>query len=410
MTIGFSSSPRTTTIATIAVLLCAGAIVFFLLAGRGSDQADNDGQQINSSSADLAKGRGANAHARSARSSLGKRKPIVVPLHPAIETLISEIQKADGDAETIMAARAALREELAGLNREHAVSILIDALGAGVKMQTQLDFAIDEKGFLTSPESIEGLLLDEVSFWDPAKGALAAENLLNSGGLELAERITALRAYAYGNGLDYADAKNNDFFIKQITAIFDNISPGIKATTKELAVFDLATFTNSSSLNERLIEMAAAKPDRDYVGGTWSASDAAFYALDRIVTDDFHANMEQLQQSSVWLRLDGKDKTMLYTRANVREAEDRTLLENFIFDPARSEVERDLFIANFPNGNVYQGNNVIPLLPNVSDRALRQIDTDALEMARKWKKNPAYQQHEVFVDSIIEKLEGYVEN
>ena len=156
--------------------------------------------------------------------------------------------------------------------------------------------------------------------------------------------------------------------------------------------------------------MAAAKPDRDYVGGTWSASDEAFYALDRIVTDDFHANMEQLQQSSVWLRLDGKDKTMLYTRANVREAEDRTLLENFIFDPARSEVERDLFIANFPNGNVYQGNNVIPLLPNVSDRALRQIDTDALEMARKWKKNPAYQQHEVFVDSIIEKLEGYVEN
>ena len=98
---------------------------------------------------------------------------------------------------------------------------------------------------------------------------------------------------------------------------------------------------------------------------------------------------------------------MLYTRADARDPADRTLVEDFVFGAARTQAERDMFIANFPNGNYYKGNNVIPLRPSVSDQALRQMDVNALEMARDWQLSPVYPQHSVFVDALVEKLENY---
>lgn len=398
---------RNISITVTTALFCVGAIIIFLLVGPESNKRDSDRDHKNSAAPHQLKEAAADPYVRPARRSTANKKPSVETLHPSIQRLISQVIEAGGDADSVIVARTQLREELKGMNRSDAVSMLVDALGSGIEISTGLDFAIDQKGFLTSPESIKGLLLNELSLLDPAQGAVTAEALMNKGGLELAEQITALRAYAYGNGLDYVDAKSDIFFIEQITSVFDKTSPGIKATPKELAIFDIATFTNNSLLNDRLIDMAAVKPGRDYTDGAWTTSDAAFFALDRIVADDFKVNIEKLQQNSAWERLNGADKVMLYTRADARDPADRALVEDFVFGAGRTQAERDMFIANFPNGNYYKGNNVIPLRPSVSDQALRQMDVNALEMARDWQLSPVYPQHSVFVDALVEKLENY---
>src|SRR5205823_4126453 len=121
-----------------------------------------------------------------------------------------------------------------------------------------------------------------------------------------------------------------------------------------------------------------------------AAAHAAFLALDRLIINQPASLLAALQADPALMQ--GRDTTRAdyFARADMRDAQQREVLEKYLLDPRIGAAELAQFAGIFPNANFMISQNL--LTPNLTPdhSSLVNRDAQALRVMQEWIADPRF--------------------
>jgi hypothetical protein len=300
------------------------------------------------------------------------------------------------DRETSRRLIAELRASLDRLPREAASQDVQSYLRSGNDAATQLDVTIKPGGLLDDASSLRVALLDYLGQIDkPAAGAVATDILSHYTTPD--EWAVSLRNYAWANrgedGKAYLQARarellSNPEWIKNPTAGF-------------LEAFDSIVYANAAMLTPQLADLVRDKGNR-------AVAHAAFLTLDRLVLAEPVPTLKPLVAEPQLLETREQTRANLFARVDIRDAEQKALLERYLLDSTRTQEELQTFAAIYPNANFMISNNLLTTSSTPTRDELVTHDTSALDAVQEWLRDPRFQKRKPQLEVIRSRLESFV--
>ena len=334
-------------IVAAALLLLVGIVVFWF------------GQPLNLlGHAVLARSFGS---ASKGSASLPPKPPIPVP--EQIDSIRAEIEAAK-DPATVRALLNQLRDLLNSLPPAAASREVQSYLATGKDASTKLDLTLKPGGILADSSSLRVFLLDYLGLVDRAAGGRVATQILSSYSTP-DEWAVSMRNYAWA----YPGPAGADFLKLKAQAMLANPDWLKDPSAGFLEAFDTIVYTNDTALTPTLSMLMRDKDNR-------AAAHAAFLTMDRLVINDPAPMLKSIVTQPDLMAGHEQTRADFVARADLGQADQRALVEQYLLDPTHNSQELATFAAIFPNANYMVSDNLLtpvqtptgPSSPNVIGR------------------------------------------
>jgi hypothetical protein len=267
---------------------------------------------------------------------------------------------------------ARLREDLVSAPAKDAARAIRRILDSNADVATGVGFKVGARGFLTQAPTLRTFLLDCLGQIDSVAGAEYARAILSRPDSP-DEWALALRNLALGDdspaGRELLEEKTAELIRNQTWQ--HHPSPGY------LEAFDAAVFLGGTNLVPTLGELVRNQDNP-------AVAHAAYLALDRLVAHNPVPVLDALE-SDPGLML-GREATRAdyFARADVRDAQQRQLLERYLLDPQRSAAEWQQFAGVYPNANCMISQNLLTPCLTPDRTILASQDAASLAAVEDW--------------------------
>ncbi len=289
-----------------------------------------------------------------------------------------------------------LRTLLSSLPPGAASAVLGEFLDSKSDARSRLEFKVGPNGFLTEPSSLRVFLLDYLAQVDLPTAARYAESVLISMDSP-DEWAVSLRNYALANptpgGRAYLQQKLREMLRHQPWQ--KNPSVGF------LEAFDVAVYAGGTELVPTLAELLRQKENP-------AVAHAAYLALDRLVLADAASTLRRLQDEPDLLSSREATRADYFGRADVQDATQRRVLEDYLLSPQLGAAELEQFAGLYPNANFMISHNLLTRTPTPDHDTLVRRDAAALRVIQDWISDPRFASLRPQLERIQRRLENFL--
>jgi hypothetical protein len=313
------------------------------------------------------------------------------------------LQEMFGSFKTVKDAKAArqslaeLRRALSAMPTAAAVAAIRQFLDSKEDASTHLGFKVAGSGLLDEAPTLRTFLLDELARLDPAAAADYAKVVLaNMDSPD--EWAVALRNLALGNTSTEARA-----LLLQKTEQMLQYAPWQQnPSTGFLEAFDVAVYLGGTDLMPALSSLVRQQDNP-------AVAHAAYLALDRLVISDATTTLNAMQADPDLMQGRELTRANYFARADVRDPQQRQVLESYLLDPRIGAAEIAAFAGVYPNANFMISPNLITQTQPPARAALTSRDAASLAVAQQWLADPRFANLGPELQNIIVRLQTFVQ-
>jgi len=299
------------------------------------------------------------------------------------------------DAAKQKQALALLRQTLGSSPTSEASAAIRRFLDSRMDAPTRQGFKIGAQGFLTEAPSLRTFLLDYLGQIDPAAAAECARVILNSKDLP-DEWAVALRNLATGD-----PSAGGRALLQQKAGELLQYGPWQQnPSTGYLEAFDVAVYLGGTGLVPALTELVR-KQDNPAV------AHAAYLALDRLAINEPVTLLGALAADPDLMQGREQTRANYFARADVRDPQQRQVLENYLLDPRTSPQELQQFAGLFPNANFMVSQNLLTPTPTPDRAALTGRDAASLQVVQDWLADARFAKLQPQLQRAGQRLEDF---
>lgn len=289
---------------------------------------------------------------------------------------------------------AELRNLLDTLLPDAASRVIQLFLASGQDAPTGLEVKVEAGGTLGDASSLRVFLLDYLGRIDKTASGRLAEKVLTAYTTP-DEWAVSLRNYAWAHtdGDTFLQAKTRQFL--------ENPAWRRNPTAGFLEAFDTIVYSRDTSLTPALAGMVSEPENK-------ALAHAAFLTLDRLTIAEPAAVLSQLQTQPGLMKGHELTRANYFARADIADPKQKSLVEDYLLDPSRTEQELNAFTGIYPNENYMLSNNLLTetQTPTGAEIALR--DRAALEMVRTWLADPRFEKLQPHLRAMQKRLQVFV--
>ncbi len=306
-----------------------------------------------------------------------------------------EALRKESDPRIIRLRLAELRQGLSAMPTNAAVAAIRQFLDSKADASTHLGFKLASNGTLDEAPTLRTFLLDELGRLDPAAAADYSKVVLAS--MDSADEwAVALRNLALGDA-----SPDGRALLEQKTAQMLQYAPWQQnPSTGFLEAFDVAVYLGGTDFLPALSGLVRGQDNP-------ALAHAAFLALDRLVINDPATVLQSLEDDPDMM--EGRESTRAdyFARADVRDPQQRQVLESYLLNPAISAAELQTFAGVYPNANFMISPNLLTQATTPDHDALMSLDAQSLAVAQEWLADPRFAQVAPELQTITQRLEGF---
>jgi hypothetical protein len=285
---------------------------------------------------------------------------------------------------------------LASLPSKEAVAAIQKFLDSKVDSPTGQGFRIGAHGALTSSPTLRTYLLDQLAHLDPVAAADYARVILASADSP-DEWALALRNLARGDTSD-----NGRMLLEQKTGeLLRNEAWQQNPSVGFLEAFDAAVYLGDSQLLPVLSDLLR-QPDNSAV------NHAAFLTMDRLVINDPATMLSALAANRDLMQGYESTRADYFARADVRDLQQRQILESYLLNPQISAAEISVFVGIFPNANYMISENLLTQTQTPDHVALVNRDAASLSAVQQWLADPRFVKMQPALQQSMLRLQEFV--
>jgi len=325
----------------------------------------------------------------------------VSPAAPANGSL-QRLREMNGSLKTLDAAGARRslaewRAQLAALPKDEAVSAIRQFLNSKMDAPTHLGFKVAGNGWLDEAPTLRTFLLDELARLDPAAAADYSRVIL-AGMDSPDEWALALRNLASGD----TSADGRALLEQKITAMLQYPPWQQNPSVGFLEAFDVAVYLGGTDLLPTLAELARQQDNP-------AVTHASYLALDRLVIANPATVLGALEAAPDLLQGREATRADFFARADVRDPQQRQVLESYLLNPAIGASELRTFAGIYPNANYMISLNLLTPTPTPDRASLVSRDAQSLAVAQQWMADPRFAGLGPVLQSITSRLQMFVQ-
>ncbi|HEY1662173.1 MAG TPA: hypothetical protein VGI03_07125 [Verrucomicrobiae bacterium] len=281
--------------------------------------------------------------------------------------------------------------------KNEAVALIRKFLDSKADADTHLGFKVAQNGLLDEAPTLRTFLLDELVRLDPAAAADYSKIILDSKDSP-DEWAVALRNLAWGDtstdGRALLEQKTEEML--QYQPWEQNPSVGF------LEAFDVAVYLGGTSLVPTLTDMVRQQDNP-------AVQHASYLALDRLVITDTSATLTALLADPSLMQGHETTRADYFARADVRDPQQKQILENYLLNPQTSAAEIDAFAGIFPNANFMISPNLLTQSQVLNRDTLASRDAASLSAVQGWLADPRFAQISASLQKAETRLQGFVQ-
>lgn len=270
---------------------------------------------------------------------------------------------------------------------------LIEFLESGEDASTSLGFRVGAAHRLEEWPTLRVAALDWLGTLDPAAAASYAEKIFNQE-KSADEFAIALRNLAFGL------PQNNDALTQRFEQLLAKEDWKNVPSQGYLEAFDIAAYLVNPDLVQPLahnISDTRNEPLRK----------ASFVALDRMAQANPKLIIKQLLANEV-LQNSPFTRAGLFSHADIRDQEQRQLVESYLLNTKVQSQEISSFAEAFPNGSATMVYGLVSENRNPSFAELAQQDQSSLKWVREWLGDKRFAARQPELQKLESRLESYV--
>jgi hypothetical protein len=291
---------------------------------------------------------------------------------------------------------AGLRKELAALPRDAAVAAIRAFLDSKEDAATGLGFRLAASGSLDEAPTFRTFLLDELGRLDPAAAAEYAKVVLASMDSP-DEWAVALRNLAWGDG----SAEGRSMLRQKTAEMLQYGSWQQNPSVGYLEAFDVAVYLGGTDLLPALSSLVRQQDNP-------AMAHASFLALDRLVINDPADVLAALEAAPDLMQGRESTRADFFARADVRDPNQRQVLESYLLNPAISAAELNTFAGVYPNANFMISPNLLTQNTTPGHDTLVSRDAQSLAVAQQWLADPRFANLAPVLTRITQRLQGFM--
>lgn len=288
------------------------------------------------------------------------------------------------------------RLRLEGMPTNVAATSIRQFLDSKADAPTQLGFKVARNGLLDEAPTLRTFLLDELLKLDPATAADYAKKILATMDSQ-DEFALSLRNLARGDSSVEARA----LLEEKTRELLQNKTWQRNPSVGFLEAFDVAVYLGGTHLTPELTDLLTRQDEP-------ALAHAAFLALDRLVINDTTQTLRAIQTD--WDLMKGRESTRAnyFARADVRDSQQRQILENYVLSPQVGPAELSTFAGVYPNFNFMISANLLTPTPNPEPAALVARDREALRVLEEWLADARFAKISPELEKVRTRLGGFV--
>jgi hypothetical protein len=260
---------------------------------------------------------------------------------------------------------------------------------------THLGFKLASNGLLDEAPTLRTFLLDELARLDSAAAADYSRVVLAS--MDSPDELAvALRNLASGD----ASADGRALLERKMAQMLQYAPWQQNPSVGYLEAFDVAVYLGGTDFLPTLTDLVRQQDNP-------AVAHASFLALDRLVINNPATVLESLEAEPDLM--EGRESTRadFFARADVRDPQQRQILESYLLDPSISTAELQTFASVYPNANFMISPNLLTQTATPNHDALMSLDAQSLAVAQEWLADPRFAQVAPELQTVIQRLEGF---
>lgn len=315
---------------------------------------------------------------------------------PGLKEMFGSVEAAK-DAKTARQRLAELRGALSAMPTGAAVSAIRQFLDSKADAPTHLGFKLAANGSLDEAPSLRTFLLDELARLDPAAAVDYSKVVLAN--MDSADEwAVALRSLALGDTSTAARA-----LLQQKTSALLQYAPWQQnPSTGFLEAFDVAVYLGGTDLLPALSSLVREQDNP-------AAAHAAYLALDRLVISDATTLLNAMEAAPDLMQGRELMRANFFARADVRDPQQRQVLESYLLDPRIGAAEIAAFAGVYPNANFMISPNLLTQTQTPDRAALTSRDAASLAVAQQWLADPRFANLGPELQKITVRLQTFVQ-
>jgi hypothetical protein len=290
-----------------------------------------------------------------------------------------------------------LRSYLGSLPKDVSTAVIQSFLGTRADVQTRLEFAIGTDGQLIEAPTLRVWLLDCLGQIDRDTGATYAQTIL-SAPTSADEWAVSLRDYALARSSPAEVA----FLQGKLREMIHNVVWQQKPSAGFLEAFDTIVYTHGIQLTADLVQLIGNKENK-------AVAHAAYLTLDRLVIQQPRSVLMQLANEPDAMRGREETRANYFARADVRDPQQRTLLESYLLDPRRTPKELESFAGVYPNANFMVSHNLLTPTHTPDRNDLVANDREAFKVVQTWLADPRFTRLKPHLKQMHARLSAFVQ-
>jgi len=291
---------------------------------------------------------------------------------------------------------AALLQALSSTPTNEASRAIREFLDSKADASTGQGFKIGGHGVLNEAPTLRAALLDHLGQIDPAAAAVYAREILSRPD-SADEWAVALRNLAWGD----KSPEGRALLQQKVGELLRNESWQHNPSTGYLEAFDVAVYLGGVNLVPALSELVR-KQDNPAV------AHAAFLTFDRMVINEPGQLLAALQADPATMQGREATRADYFARADVRDPQQRQVLESYLLDPRIGAAELAKFAGIFPNANFMISQNLLTPTPTPDHSTLVNRDAESLRIIQDWIADPRFANLRPQLDTAKSRLEEFV--
>lgn len=301
----------------------------------------------------------------------------------------------ESDSRTISQKLAELRLGLQAMPVKEAVAAIRQFLDAKSDASTRLGFKLASNGSLDQAPTLRTFLLDELARLDPAAAADYSRVIL-AGMDSPDEWAVALRNLAQGD----SSADGRALLTQKASQMLQYAPWQQNPSTGYLEAFDVPVYLGGADFVPTLSSLVQSQDNP-------AISHAAFLALDRLVINNPVAVLQSLESAPDLMTGRESTRADYFGRADVRDPQQRQILESYLLNPSIAPAELQTFAGIFPNGNFMISPNLLTQNTTLDHDGLIDRDQQSLAVAQQWLTDPRFAQITPVIQSVVQRLQMF---
>jgi hypothetical protein len=168
-----------------------------------------------------------------------------------------------------------------------------------------------------------------------------------------------------------------------------------------LEAFDVAVYLGGTNFLPAMASLAGPASDP-------AVAHAAYLVLDRLVLENAAITLSALAADPAMAGDRPAMRADFFARGDVRDSQQRAVLESYLLNPSLSPAELDAFAGIFPNANYMISPDLLTDTPTPNGADLASRDAASLAAVQQWLQDPRFAGVRPQLQRAEARIQGFV--